>query len=69
MLRKIGELVDAPGRWLVGTKGEYPLRTPYLYLRLAIFVVDEAAPPQVTGQILDAAGVLVVEAAVTCEEQ
>src|SRR4029434_7103464 len=29
-LRKRGGLVDAPGRWLVGTKSEYPLRASYL---------------------------------------
>ena len=28
-LRKGGGLVDAPGRWLVGTKSEYPLRASY----------------------------------------
>jgi Ribosomal RNA adenine dimethylase len=27
-LRKGGGLVDAPGRWLVGPKGEFPLRAP-----------------------------------------
>jgi hypothetical protein len=29
-LQRGGGRVDAPGRWLVGTKGEYPLRVPSL---------------------------------------
>jgi hypothetical protein len=28
-LRKGGRLVDAPGRWLAGTKSEYPVRASY----------------------------------------